>query len=227
MGVSNPDTFVYNVDEHPAWCLGTMLELDWWDDSPPVTVLVSSFHTYGAEALDEQGEVWKIPYDAEWVKAVGGRRPRWTLQEGQDYAYTLLEQYNLPEWWCGFFVNNSSILGCCNYRHKTISMSMAFALTSSKAGIEDCVRHEVAHALVGPGKGHGREWRQKAVELGAVPESKGKAPHMPRYYVHCPVAGCRSHAYRNRKQTKTRRYYCRLHGFDLEWKRNTHILNLE
>lgn len=38
------------------------------------------------------------------------------------------------------------------------------------AEVVDLIRHEVAHAICGPGKGHGAEWKRAAVSVGAKPE---------------------------------------------------------
>jgi predicted SprT family Zn-dependent metalloprotease len=56
--------------------------------------------------------------------------------------------------------------------------------------IMETVRHEVAHAIVGPGKGHDNEWKTAAWRIGANPQARVSKlsysiPH--KYEVKCGV----------------------------------------
>ena len=59
--------------------------------------------------------------------------------------------------------------GCCNHGRKRISLSAVLTRLNELKDVQDTIAHEVAHALT-PGKGHGRVWKRKAVQLGASPE---------------------------------------------------------
>lgn len=61
--------------------------------------------------------------------------------------------------------------GYCRYKTKTISVSPRLLNHASKEQIIDTVLHEVAHALVGPGYGHGHVWKNMARKLGANPKA--------------------------------------------------------
>ena len=52
------------------------------------------------------------------------------------------------------------------------------------------VLHEIAHALVGPGHGHGPTWKRKCLEVGAAPKRCGQAD-MPtgRWTATCSSCG--------------------------------------
>lgn len=72
------------------------------------------------------------------------------------------------------------------------------ARAAQKRLVRDTVLHEVAHALVGPGKGHGDEWKAKCVEVGAAPKrlkngAKGEQPPInrqtPKWVARCCDCG--------------------------------------
>lgn len=80
------------------------------------------------------------------------------------------KRHNLEDWDFGL-ITSTRKLGTCRYRTKTVALSahcMAFG-RMDKAETIDTVRHELAHALVGPGKGHGPAWKKAARLLGAKP----------------------------------------------------------
>lgn len=64
---------------------------------------------------------------------------------------------------------SKSAAGCCIHDKKVIELSVHFAEVRTEAMTEDTIRHEIAHALVGRGYGHGWVWKSKAVECGANP----------------------------------------------------------
>lgn len=67
-------------------------------------------------------------------------------------------------------------LGVCFYRTKRIEIASYYALHNSDTEVTDTLMHEIAHALVGPGYGHGAVWRVKARELGATPKACNNNP---------------------------------------------------
>lgn len=64
-----------------------------------------------------------------------------------------------------------SRLGQCRYRVQEIGISSWLLELNepNHAEIVDTLRHEVAHVLAGPGKGHGAVWRRYATAVGAKP----------------------------------------------------------
>jgi hypothetical protein len=54
--------------------------------------------------------------------------------------------------------------GRCYYEEKLIWVNMRYA--DDPLLVRDILLHEITHALLGPGTGHGREFRAKAKEIG-------------------------------------------------------------
>src|SRR3982751_2235298 len=84
----------------------------------------------------------------------------------------LLTQYGLPKWHVVLNMDsNVPFVGKCDHGTQTIILSAIAVDIHPDCEVEDTIRHEIAHALVGPYKGHGKEWQDKAIELGATPTS--------------------------------------------------------
>lgn len=60
--------------------------------------------------------------------------------------------------------------GCCHLRTKKITLSRLFSVWEPESEVLlKVIRHEIAHALVGPQrKPHGPKWRAMAERLGAM-----------------------------------------------------------
>lgn len=66
------------------------------------------------------------------------------------------------------------ILGTCNYTNKFIGISRYHIQYGTDEEILDTIRHEIAHALVGPGYGHGLIFQAMTRKLGTTSASKKK-----------------------------------------------------
>lgn len=99
--------------------------------------------------------------------------------------------------------------GSCHYRFGQASM-IRYAEWLLQPDVpwehvENTVRHEVAHAIVGPGKGHGREWKTAAKSIGCTGDrcySRELGEHAPkaRYVADCKCG--ESHHTRHRLKNK-------------------------
>jgi hypothetical protein len=71
--------------------------------------------------------------------------------------------------------------GLCKYKRKLVRFSKSYIELNIYEEVVDTILHEIAHALAGPGKGHGYFWKKKAIEIGARPRafapSSAKAYH--------------------------------------------------
>lgn len=86
----------------------------------------------------------------------------------QSYAEKLLAIHGLTNWKVEFD-NAYRRAGVCSYGTRTISFSRRILRAVPLDESLDTVRHEVAHAIVGLGAGHGPVWKKKCVELGGKP----------------------------------------------------------
>lgn len=90
------------------------------------------------------------------------------IQDAVFMATDLMEKHGLyARGWRFEFDRARRRHGLCNYRDKTISLSRAITEAAPESEVRDTVLHEIAHALVGPGKGHGPIWRAMARAIGA------------------------------------------------------------
>ena len=123
---------------------------------------------------------------------------------------TMGEYGLIHDGWTFQFDRAKNRFGQCRYRTRTISLSGPLTDLNDEAEVNDTILHEIAHALVGRGKGHGPEWRAMAVEVGARPERCFSADdvEMPdhRWHGMCDVHGVV--AKRHRLAASARRFAC-------------------
>lgn len=90
----------------------------------------------------------------------------------QELEQKIIETTNalLEEWcldgWTVEFGSAKKRLGSCNYNNKVLRFSRVFIAQATWREIEDVILHEVAHAMVGPGHGHGELWKNTAEMIG-------------------------------------------------------------
>ena len=60
--------------------------------------------------------------------------------------------------------------GQCTYHNKLIKMSRELTELNTEEQFTDTLRHEIAHAIVGPGHHHNTKWKVAAIQVGAKPE---------------------------------------------------------
>jgi hypothetical protein len=92
------------------------------------------------------------------------------LKEVEVIASLELAKQGLHGWTFGWG-DTKRRLGVCKYRSKRIEIAEYYALHSARASVLDTLLHEIAHAIVGPGIGHGPAWKAAAIRLGATPKA--------------------------------------------------------
>ena len=86
------------------------------------------------------------------------------LAHAEKIAIQLVKTW-LPNW--SFkFNNRRTALGVCCYVEKTIYLSKPITLINEEESVVNTIKHEIAHALVGPGHNHDNVWRSMAIKLG-------------------------------------------------------------
>lgn len=81
-----------------------------------------------------------------------------------------MDSYGLNDWRLEFR-HMTATLGKCFQGRKLIKLSTYFIAVKPASRILNTILHEIAHALT-PGHGHDLAWKQKAMELGAIPRAR-------------------------------------------------------
>lgn len=106
----------------------------------------------------------------------------------------LLIDHGLGDWRVGAH-NKRRVLADCNNRTKTIRYSKNFLTIATKEDFIGVTMHEIAHALVGPGQGHGPVWKRKAQEIcpkGFTSANVENPVNTHKYDLVCPECGTKS-----------------------------------
>lgn len=122
------------------------------------------------------------------------------LDRAQMMAVDLMTYHGLNGWTFGFDGARWRH-GLCSYRRKRITISKALTELNTEDTVLDTILHEVAHALVPRGSGHGPVWKQRAVAIGCngkrcADTNTVKAP--APFEGKCPSCGYTTKAYRRR-----------------------------
>ncbi len=111
-----------------------------------------------------------------------------------------LDKHGLHDW--SFKINkNKRRLGVCRHAKKRIEIQGYYALNNPDHLVLDTLIHEIAHAIVGPGHGHGPVWKAKARDLGCIPKSCAKITQSQEGNWQAVCPGCQKtfHLYRTPK----------------------------
>ncbi len=133
-----------------------------------------------------------------------------TERDARELFHRLAKELALPTIWHFKFDRAKMRFGCCDWQRRTITLSLPMVLLNKEKDVAATIRHEIAHALVGPNHGHDRVWRAMAIRCGddggrcydetiATPEA--------RYVATCP--GCGRICKRNRKVRIGRMVSCK------------------
>ena len=100
------------------------------------------------------------------------------LTAARKIANDLIAQHGLDALrWTFRFDRAEKRLGLCTYSTRTISMGQAYVLAADEESVTQTMLHEVAHALVGSGAGHGPIWKAKARQIGYTGARTAENPH--------------------------------------------------
>ena len=118
--------------------------------------------------------VWGVPYIGLVHLCASTdenrRRRARRLVAVAEQARELMDRHGLADWGLRFTCARTK-LGECRPGRKLISLSRMHAVNGPAALVTDTILHEIAHALAGPGAGHGPAWKVIARRLGATPKS--------------------------------------------------------
>ena len=111
--------------------------------------------------------------------------------------------------------------GACHFAKYEITLSKHFIELNSASEVRATLLHEIAHALCGPGVGHGPRWQQVAARIGAPVETTNDTAVMPEPSWHLQCINCLTIvAKRHRRSMDLSRSRCRACGINdgkLRW----------
>jgi predicted SprT family Zn-dependent metalloprotease len=144
------------------------------------------------------------------------------LNAAQTLATDLMTEHGLIAlgWRFVFDERAQRRVGQTRYAKKEIGLSLSALPHNSEALIRDVILHEIAHAHVGPGAGHGPVWRRMAASIGAKPRSTTAAMASPdafRYEAHCNADGGHVCGKRMRRPKAGLRHQCTRHMAPVFW----------
>jgi predicted SprT family Zn-dependent metalloprotease len=128
------------------------------------------------------------------------------LKQAEILANDLMRQF-LPSSWHLQWNNCKTIFGRCNLTKKIIFLSKPIVRLNDEATVKDTILHEIAHALVEPGAGHGGRWQRMAIVVGCRPERcyDEEVVKIPegRYIYECPICHKRTQMHRKFKTLRS------------------------
>ena len=125
------------------------------------------------------------------------------IKEAYAFGNKLLAEHGLLQQGWRFDLDNGKVrVGCCHTSKKLITYSVHY-LREPIESIRDTILHEIAHALTPDDKGHGWEWEQKCIEIGAKPERLAHELETNlkyNYVIECPECGWKVYRHRMRRR---------------------------
>ena len=102
------------------------------------------------------------------------------LRAAYGLAVGLVQRHGL-EGWAVDFDGAKRRAGVCRYDRRVIGLSAPLTRLHDESEVRDTILHEIAHALVGAGAGHGPVWQAQARAIGCsasrcVPEDAPRVP---------------------------------------------------
>lgn len=124
------------------------------------------------------------------MSPAGGTPP--TREAAMRHARRLVDDHGLGDWRVEWG-HATRTWGQCLYVTRTIRLSWPITRLNGIDGLTDTVLHEVAHALAGPGTGHGPVWQEWCRAVGTDPSrcwdaATTNAPPA-RWHGTCPACG--------------------------------------
>ena len=140
----------------------------------------------------------------------------------QQMAHSLMQEHGLTGW--RFRLDHArQRCGACHFNSREITLSRHYVADNDLTDIRATILHEIAHALCGPGVGHGEKWRCTALRIGASTEVTHSTARMPEPSWHLQCINCNSIvARRHRRVLKLDTARCRHCGITrglLRWIR--------
>jgi SprT protein len=122
------------------------------------------------------------------------------LNDARKLARQLMQEHGVPAEWTFQFDRSKVRFGKCNYGRKEISLSRYLVELNDEPEVRETILHEIAHALLPRGAGHGPKWRALAGSIGCQAKrcyGEEVTRPTPKYKGTCPK--CRRVIHRHRR----------------------------
>ena len=141
-------------------------------------------------------------------------------QNVRQMALELMQVHGLAQW--RFRLDHArQRLGACHFQSREITLSKHYIAQNDLTDIRSTILHEIAHALCGPGIGHGPQWKATAQRIGASTDVTHDTARMPNHKWLLECLHCKSIvAQRHRRVLKLDTARCRRCGIErglLKW----------
>ena len=165
-----------------------------------------------ARVVCDDGDEYNVPYGLLSRQEESPAAAYRDTTEVASLAGQLMDRYGLQGW--DFEFDNARCRsGACHFDRMTISMSLEFARVAPENEIDDTIRHEIAHALVGPDQGHGPVWQAKAREIGC----SARRCHEVEFSQPLYIVRCRNGCFTQTANRRRRRVVCSTCGGSVDY----------
>lgn len=128
----------------------------------------------------------------------------------REWASAALKAFGLDGWRFEF-TRAVRQLGVCRHLTRVVGISKHHLALNSPEQVRGTLLHEIAHALVGPGHGHGPVWKDAARRIGAKPERCNRTAATPPGRV-VATCGCGRVFRRHRRPKRRTGWFCKACG---------------
>jgi hypothetical protein len=142
------------------------------------------------------------------------------IKNAKKLAQALFAEHGLHGWTLTFD-NAKRRFGLCQHSSRTISLSKPLVRLNEEHAVRMTLLHEIAHALVGPGHGHDRVWKMKAMAIGDDGDrcySVGVVKPVGKYKGTCPNCGGTTTFFRKPRSSPACVVCCKTHNQG-QWKK--------
>lgn len=108
------------------------------------------------------------------------------IDQAQELGQKILDEHNVSHKLK--FNNTRNTVGTTNHDTKVITLSRFFVKLATVEDFKGVLLHEITHALLGPGHGHGPEFMAKCREIGGF-DVISKSYHIHTYRGSCSECG--------------------------------------
>jgi predicted SprT family Zn-dependent metalloprotease len=122
-----------------------------------------------------------------------------------------MKEYGLSQdGWTFSYDQHQTRFGAAHYSPKQITMSLYLVYMNERSEVEETIRHEIAHALLGPGYGHSHAWKVVAKLVGSTGSRCYSHENVlsPKGRLTATCSTCSRIYHRHRQVKRNRKLFC-------------------